>query len=33
MLQLTQRMLDLGPPLGPDRPQVERVGRQLGLLD
>jgi hypothetical protein len=32
MLQLTQRMLDLEPRLGPARPQVQRVGEQLGLL-
>lgn len=32
MLQLTQRMLGVGPPLGPPRPQVRRVGGRLGLL-
>ncbi|MCW2921175.1 MAG: phosphoesterase [Thermoleophilia bacterium] len=32
MLQLTQRMLGLAPRLGPPRPQVARVGAQMGLL-
>jgi acid phosphatase len=32
MLQLTQRMLGLSPLLGPARPNVTQVGRQLHLL-